>query len=273
MAPTRDHKKLAAELTRLRRLSDLDVPGFVKAIQKTAKMSRPTMYRICAAEAIPSMPVVKAWLRVTKADSDTRESVLDLADRVRSQTVKWSGMLTGIAQAQVAERERESVRIRVCQRDIIPGLLQTEPYMRAMLPALQVAGLNIEATITGRLKRQELLAGAGRTLQFLMFEHLLHDTRFGDVIPEQLDDMMRLAELPWVELGIVPADTDVSPMWHSFTIHDLNDGSACVILELVHGEERVGDPADVQAYVELWERLWAAAATGDDAVTLIRKAD
>jgi hypothetical protein len=42
-------------------------------------------------------------------------------------------------------------------------------------------------------------------------------------------------------------------------------------MELIHGEQRITDTAQVELYRGLWERLWNVAVVGDDAVALIRE--
>lgn len=79
---------------------------------------------------------------------------------------------------------------------------------------------------------------------------------------------MTLAELDSVELGIVPV-VNPSPIMPSagFSLHD-ND---VLYVETLTDEHRVEDPEQIAAHVRAFDLLRDAAATGPDAVALIRR--
>jgi hypothetical protein len=76
---------------------------------------------------------------------------------------------------------------------------------------------------------------------------------------EQFEDLVRICELPNVDLRIITRGSPVSP-WSvpAMTIYD--DGP--VILGQIDGYARFDHPADVARYVAEFERLQAAAAVG-----------
>jgi hypothetical protein len=59
--------------------------------------------------------------------------------------------------------------------------------------------------------------------------------------------------------------------WYNFVLWDTADGDRYVTTELFHGAQEVTAADSVGLYVEVWERLWAAAAQGGKAVELIRE--
>jgi transcriptional regulator with XRE-family HTH domain len=268
--PTRLHRQLATELAYLRSLSGLSGRDMAERVG----ISQPTVVRIERAEAIPSMPVVLAWLDAADAPPQARERVTALTDAIHVQTVRWPTLLSGRSHLQddVHERELESVLVRNFQPTVIAGLLQTPAYTRALMPLTDIAGqIDHDATLAARLRRQQLLYDSGRTFQFIISEAVLSWSPGKDVMAGQLDRLSQLAELPTIELAVLPATARAATPWHNFVIHVLSDDSAYVNTELIHGTQRLSDAGEIALYRGLWDRLWSASATGDDAVHLIRQ--
>jgi Domain of unknown function (DUF5753) len=88
----------------------------------------------------------------------------------------------------------------------------------------------------------------------------------------QLDRLSGVTDLANVTVGIIPLGTEVADMWcdHSFNILDGPD--PLVHVETLTTPVSVTDPADIEAYLEAFRRLQAAAVTGDDARRLITEA-
>ena len=93
------------------------------------------------------------------------------------------------------------------------------------------------------------------------------------MVDAQRDRLLSLATLPAVDIAVLPVRRTGTPAWHSFIIFQGADESTFVTTELVHGGQEISDPDAVRRYVTLWDRLWKAAATGDEAVDLIRRAE
>lgn len=81
----------------------------------------------------------------------------------------------------------------------------------------------------------------------------------------------RLAEisrLPTVELGIIPADTDMPSRYGvSFDLYDKLDGTddAVVVVELETEELRVYQREQIEAYRRRHDIYWTASLTGEAA--------
>jgi len=267
--PSRLHRQLAAELAHLRSLSGLSGRGMAER----AGTSQPTVVRIERAEAVPSMPVVRAWLDATAADPEVRDRVLALTDAIHVQTVRWPTLLTGRdhTQDEVQQREQESVLVRNFQPTVIAGLLQTPAYTRAILPLTSIDGLDHEATVAARLRRQQVLYDVGRRFQFIVTEPVLRWEPADGVMAGQLDRIAQLADLPSVDLAVLPETARVATPWSNFVMHKTADGAVYVTTELTHGTQRIVAASEVERYEDLWTRLWSASATGDEAVRLIRR--
>ncbi|GCE00979.1 helix-turn-helix domain-containing protein [Embleya hyalina] len=107
-----------------------------------------------------------------------------------------------------AESERQAFRIRTFQPQAIPGLLQCEEYIRALLQKARVPPPIIEAWLTRRLKRKRLLTKKEAPQYWAAIDEaavlrLKHDPR---VAATQLLHLLEVSELPNVVLEVVPMD-------------------------------------------------------------------
>lgn len=266
-SPRRD--RLRGELQRLRNLAGLS--GRKMAAQ--VGVTQATVSRIERGETLPSMPVVRAWLAATDVGEVGRERLLDLAEAVLAETRNWGELLgdVGHAQLDVQRRELDAHLIRNFQPTVIPGLLQTPEYARAVLSIGRTR--DVVAAVAARIERQQVLYDMTRAFEFLISERVLRWPLGGEeVAAAQRDRLLSLARLATVKLAVLPADVTVAAAWHNFILWKPPDGAMYVTTELVHGAQEVHDPDGVALYVALWNRLWAAAAVGDDAVALIRDA-
>lgn len=266
--PTKARAQLAAELSRLTRISGVTAVGLAKELG----IGRATVHRVHAGQSVPSLPVIRKWLDLTDADGDTQRRVLDVAETVHRETVPWSeliGVRNNSIQDDIAEQERQSKQIRTFEPTVIPGLLQSPEYTRRLMPITSTGTADPELAVAARLRRQALLREPGRVFQFMVTESVMRTVPAG-LAEEQARWMLDLAQLSTVDLRVVPRDAWVATPWHNFAIHDNTDGGRYVAVELIHGPADLHVEDDITWYLRLWDRLWLAAAHGDDAVELIR---
>ncbi|MFC6931042.1 DUF5753 domain-containing protein [Actinomadura yumaensis] len=128
--------------------------------------------------------------------------------------------------------ERQAERIESYNALVVPGLLQTEPYMRALFE-VSVVVTDIDAAVRDRLARQESLRKKDPLeLRFLIKESALLDPIGGkEVMREQLAYLLEVSRWPNVVLRVVSRDIGA---------HVGVDGS----FQLLHGGKRVA------AYIE-----------------------
>jgi transcriptional regulator with XRE-family HTH domain len=265
-------RQLGAELRKLRSLAGLSQRVLVEALSS----SQAGISRIEHGETLPAREQVIAWLRTCGVgdDQDVRDRVLGLADAAHGETRPWGDMLPtdeSHLQGVAGEREKSASLIRNCQLTWLPGLLQTAEYARLVIEHTDPESeRDTAATLAARLQRQQILFEKGRRFEFLIAETALLWAPESDVLDAQRDRLLSLATLPTVEIAVLPNRRTGTPAWHSFIIFQAADESSFVTTELVHGGQEITDPNAVRRYVTLWDRLWKAAATGDEAVDLIR---
>jgi hypothetical protein len=264
-------RQLGAELRKLRSLAGLSQRVLVEALRS----SQAGVSRIEHGETLPTRGQVISWLRTCGTDDqDVRDRVLGLADAAHSETRPWTEMLPGGVshlQGVAGEREKSATLIRNCQLTWLPGLLQTAEYARLVIEQTDPESeRDTSAALAARLQRQQILFEKGRRFEFLIAETALLWAPEPGVMDAQRDRLLSLATLPTVEIAVLPVRRAGPPAWHSFIIFQAADGSTLVATELIHGGQEIADPDAVRRYVTLWDRLWEAAATGDQALDLIR---
>jgi transcriptional regulator with XRE-family HTH domain len=265
-------RQLGAELRKLRSLAGLSQRVLVEALSS----SQAGISRIEHGETLPSREQVIAWLRACGVgdDQDVRDRVLGLADSAHGETRPWGDMLPtneSHLQTVAGNRENSATLIRNCQLTWLPGLLQTAEYARLVIEQTDPESeRDTAAALAARVQRQQILFEKGRQFEFLIAETALLWAPEAGVLAAQRDRLLSLATLPTVEIAVLPNRRIGTPAWHSFIIFHAADEESFVTTELVHGGQEITDPHAVRRYVALWDRLWKAAATGDEAVDLIR---
>ncbi|MFK0281552.1 Scr1 family TA system antitoxin-like transcriptional regulator [Streptomyces sp. NPDC090499] len=112
-----------------------------------------------------------------------------------------------------AALEQEAVSLATYECRLVPGLLQAEPYARAVfgnsIPPLSDA--QVEAQAEARMERQLMLRERPNTsFSFVMDEHIVRRRLGGDEVARaQLDHMLGYAQLRNVEIQIMPLDCQV----------------------------------------------------------------
>jgi transcriptional regulator with XRE-family HTH domain len=153
--------------------------------------------------------------------------------------------------------ETDASKIYMSDGANIPGLLQTEPYMRALVAAYGVTGEIIENIVKQRKARQDNVASREVEQVYILDEAALR-RRVGDTMPNQLRHLIALSEKPNITILVIPFE--VGPhfgMRGPFVILSFDSGLDEVLyLESARrgdliidpgGEIQQGDPKDVAA--------------------------
>ena len=110
--------------------------------------------------------------------------------------------------------ETEAVSLISYDPRYIPGLLQTEEYVRAVLASRQppLDEETLEKRVDARLERQQLLALQSRSFSYVIEEAALR-CRFGDeeAYERQLRRLLETAEQRNVTLQVMPSDRGLHP--------------------------------------------------------------
>lgn len=271
--PGSTRRHLAEELRRLRLGAGLTGAELGQAIDA----SQSKISKIENAQQSVRVDDVDAWVRACGADEERRQELLRLAEDVLTRTSSWRRVLSGglrAAQLQVADLERRATRIRQYITSVVPGLVQTPDYAKAVLAFYtEPSGPEeLAAGVAARMERQQVLYDEETEIEFLVSEAVLHWRPGGSrgVLAAQLDRLIQLAVASPVRLGVVPLGAeDAPPQSDRFVIYDLPDEGRIVVLETLATEVRLDDPRDVAIYERYLDLAAGAAVLGREARTLL----
>lgn len=104
------------------------------------------------------------------------------------------------------DAERNATQLRYYHPTLIPGLLQTENYARAVLRLEPTrSDAEVEKLVASRLERQEILTRDQPPLMIAVIDESALRVRDA-IMAEQFRHLERMAELPHVQLHLIPAD-------------------------------------------------------------------
>ncbi|MGW4632899.1 DUF5753 domain-containing protein [Nocardia sp. NPDC004415] len=176
-------------------------------------------------------------------------------------------------QRSLVDLEDATTNQRGYSADLIPGLLQTPAYARAVISAC-VSALEVpddtEDTVTARLHRQALLDAPDHRFRLLFSEAALLRTVGSPLVMASQIRFLReiLAARTNVEIGIIPITATFVTPATLFVINDL----VSVDIETVTGAVTATSVEDVALAARSFDRLAAQAAYGEDARTILNRA-
>jgi transcriptional regulator with XRE-family HTH domain len=214
--------------------------------------------------------------------------VTDEAERERMMNLARAGKQQGwwqpydLPYSTYVGLEAEATSIRTFQPSVVPGLLQTEEYARAVHHAAEPeASLGqltpdiVEQRVRARLRRQRRLKDIN-PLGFwaVLDEALLHRVVGSpEVMERQLAHIAELAELSNVTVQVIPNDAGAHPAPGSmFNILDFQAAVPDVVyVEGLAGWIYIERPEDVSRYNRVFARLSEMALDSVRSVDLILK--
>lgn len=177
----------------------------------------------------------------------------------------WSGYKgnVGSAAMNLAELESGAASLRTHETLFIPGLLQTEEYIRTIFsnPKLQVRDID-EATAF-RLERQAILTtDDAPAFHAVIHEAALH-MRFGgpSVLRGQLLHLIELARLPNITIQVIPFEADLDAALSGTFMHAITPVRelSTVVLDHPSGPLYLSDDEHLALYETLFDSLAESA--------------
>ncbi|MFJ8308306.1 MULTISPECIES: helix-turn-helix domain-containing protein [unclassified Streptomyces] len=258
--------QLGAALRALREASGKEA----KAVARSALMSPSKLSKIENANLLPSATDVERILTALGVSDAIKAEYTEAVRAATTEATAWrllkrAGIHTGQQAAQALEAQMAVLRL--FQPALVPGLLQTPEYIRAVLQRHDLSEDALTRTIGGRLERQNVMFDSTKKLRFVITEPVL---RWRIVPPQmmaaQLDRIVSMSRLAHVDIRVVPLSapqTDIAN--HAFVIRD----DRMVTVETVHAEIVVTDPQDVEMYVRKFKGFEQSALSGDGMRSLV----
>jgi transcriptional regulator with XRE-family HTH domain len=215
---------------------------------------------------------VRQWLDQCGASESVVTQLTDDLRDLRVEYDSWQRQLRyGLSprQERSIDIERDAHLVRMVEISSVPGLVQTSEYARnvfEIVSELHETERDIDKAVAARLERQRVLYDSTKRFEILVAEAALrYPFCSPGAMAAQIDRLMTVAELPNVRFGVLALDTRLPavPM-HGYWIIDDR-----AMVETVAGEITTLDPDDVALYRRLTDRLWEAAAEGDEARSIL----
>ncbi|MCI2421604.1 helix-turn-helix domain-containing protein [Saccharopolyspora sp. K220] len=271
--PTRRKRRLGQLLARLRSEADKTLGDASKLL----RVSEPTVSRYETGYVRPGWAAMQALLALYNAtDEERSEAALlweDAGERA-TRIVTPTGSPKAFRAFLRAEAEADTAR--VLGPLVIPGLLQTHAYARAInAGGHQFHSASPERYVNARLSRQARLSGpAPLRLHALIDESVIHRVVGGpDVMIEQLQHLITSAARENVTVQIMPFGLGAyGTMSGGFTIIGYADPDdlPAVYLEYAAGGAWVENVNDVQHFSGMFDEIAASALTLGESTDLIR---
>ena len=218
---------------------------------------------------------IDIWCAATGVD---RERVDDLHTELRSIRLEQARFKSRLRQhghaplqVEFAAAEAAAELIRVFENALVPGLVQTADYARAIFTGLSTllqTPRDVEEAVNARMQRQNILYDSERRFEFLVTEAALR-TRYGStqIMISQLNRLHAVLGMHNVRFGIIPqtAVLPAAPVHGFWVLDDL------VNVETFHTEASTRNAEDLAFYGRILDALWELAVEGDEAQAILSR--
>lgn len=275
LSPEVGRRRLAHDLRGLRTSAGRTIDDVARHLEcSAAKVSRMETGAVRV-----GLSDLRAVLEFYDVDAARRDELLDLARRSRTRGW-WQAYADVVPPGSEVFYGLEDGATGIAQHctSLVPGLLQTEAYARALIGS--VPGVDptlVERRVELRLRRQRLL-GRSRPprLHVVLDEAVLHRTIGGvEVLAAQLGHLLALGRRPEVTVQVLPFAVGAHPAAGvSFTVFDLGDdgGGRVAFGEQLGSNGFTDQPEQVARYAEALAEAVRAAADADGSRELLTAA-
>lgn len=257
-SPTLRRREVAARLRELRRQADLTIDEIAGRLMVSAtKVSR-----LETGARPASLRDIRDLCSLYGVDDAERKHLMTLARQ--SHEPSWWQQFD-LPYSNFIGLEADAAAISDYKSAIIPGLLQTEAYCRALLQAIvpKLEPKALEHRLEARVARQRLLGESVRFL-FILDEAVLHRVVGGSqVMHDQLRKVIDLAGRDNVELRVLPFVVGAHPAVESnFSILEFDEKVPDVVyVEGLAGNLYLESPSDLDRYRNVLKKLLSVSLT------------
>lgn len=271
--PTVRRRRLASELRRLRERAELTIDEVGEKLECSASK----ISRIETGHVGVTPRDARDMLELYGVRGDEQEALVQLAREARKRG--WWHAYNEVFTGAFVGLEADASSLRAFQALLVPGLLQTERYAKAVIHAMRpdAADAEIERRVAARMTRQRLLLDPHPPEYWAVVDEavLRRVVGGGDVMSEQLRRLAEVAQLPHVTVQVVPFGAGAHPgMEGPFLIlgfPEQADPDVVYVDSTSSGVYLEMEP-DVRRYALMFDHLRAAALGPDDSVNVISDA-
>ena len=274
-SPTVRRRRLAARLRELRENANLTIDEVGDRLECSASK----ISRIETGHVGVTPRDVRDMLEVYGVGDDEREALVQLAKEARKKG--WWHAYNEVFTGSFVGLESDASFLHTHQALLVPGLLQTEAYTRAVIRAIRpdASEADVELRVRARINRQKLITVEESNppeYWAVLDEAVLHRVVGGpEAMRDQLKRLVEVATLPHVTLQVVPFSAGShAGMEGPFLILGFPEQADpdVVYVENTTSGVYLEQPEDVHRYTLMFDHLRAAALKPDDTVEMVDRA-
>jgi transcriptional regulator with XRE-family HTH domain len=272
-SPTVRRRRLASELRRLREAAGLTIDEVGDKLECSASK----ISRIETGHVGVTPRDVRDMLELYPVDDDQREALVQLAREARKKG--WWHAYNEVFTGSFVGLESDAAFLHGFQALLVPGLLQTEEYMRAVIQAIRPDHDEdaIERRVNARLTRQKLLTDLQPPEYWAIMDESVLSRGVGgpEVMRGQLLRLIEIGSLPHVTLQVVPFGAGAhAGMEGPFMILGFPEPADpdVVYVESTISGSYLEEQSDVYRYTLMFDHLRAAALKPADTLLMVREA-
>ena len=264
-------RELGARLRRLRKSAGLTG----KAIADATDQHVTRVSRIENGTQPPTERQIRAWCLACSAEDEIPD-LIATAQSVESAYLEWARQaragMRRLGDLHSIATYRRTTTFRIHEPIVLPGIFQTETYVRQMLAfwyGFLDAPDDADATVEMKKERTAVALNPAKRLVVVLGEQALR-TRRGSPSDhaDQLAHLLSVMRLPFVSVGIIPADVQRHAVATvGFWIFDRN----AVALETPTAAIKVTRPQEIARYEAMFDHLRREAVYGHDARQLLAR--
>jgi transcriptional regulator with XRE-family HTH domain len=260
--PTVRRRRLGSELRKLREMKGMTAEEVAaRLLVSQSKISRLENGR----RSISQRDVRDLCGVYGVEDARIVDSLMQMAKESRQQG--WWHAFGDVPYSVYIGLETDAASLRVYESLVVPGLLQTPEYARAVIEGMwpEATHPEVEKRVQVRLKRQDRITNAAQPLRYwVVLDEAALRRPPGDrnIMRAQLDHLVEASALPHVTLQVLPYSMGAHPgMYGKFAILEFEDASdaTVVYLEGVTSDLYLEKPGEVHDYSMMYEHLRALA--------------
>ena len=242
-------RQVAAQLRALREKAGLSGAE----VAKLMGMSPSKISRIETGNSGLQIEDVASLLGLYQVPAATRDELLDLVRR--SEERGWWTRQPGLPQLwrSLIDFEAKATRVQNYEALVVPGLLQTAEYARAIIQGVEptISDAELDNLVAARMARQAVLTRSSAPQFFAVIDEGALRRPVGEpgVMHRQLQHLLGAAEQPHVTLRVVPLAAGAhAGLRGPFVILEFAEEPALVFLENHSTVLFLEEEADVAAY-------------------------
>lgn len=270
--PSLRRRRLAKALQKFREEAGLNL----SEAAKLAGFSQAKLSRIELAQFSISGDDTYALCTAFNVATDVTDALVRLARQAKRGRRDWWRPYSDVLGKATdwIELEADAVKTHSFTLDVIPGLLQTEAYCKAVVQAAMPRESTeaIQKRVIARIERQKRLNVGDLELWAIIDEPALRRPIGGQhVMTEQINHIIELTRNPHVSIQILPHSVGAHfALGAPFNTFVLDDGLGVVALDSLTGGLYVEDETEVRAYEDTWSKLAAMALPFSHSIELMQ---